>query len=562
MPTYKMAEPAFGDQKLDWLTRQLLHVRGITVEDDIEAFLNPDYEARHDPFLLHDMKLAVTRVLTALKKNEKVTIFSDYDCDGIPGAVILHDFFKAIGYDNFDNYIPHRHYEGFGLSVEAIEKIQSGDSKLVITIDCGTSDFEAVEKANELGIDVIITDHHETKDQLPKAVAVVNPKIGDTYPFTGLCGAGVVFKLVEALIAEGDFELKTGWEKWWLDMVGIATIADMVPLVDENRIFAKYGLEVLRKSRRPGLQHLLRKNRLNQRLITEDDVGFTLGPRINAASRMDDPEHAFQMLATADEGEAGARVDHLERLNNERKGLVAAMTKELKKRLNEMIELPPVIVLGNPGWRPSLVGLSANALSEELNRPVFLWGRDGNGVFKGSCRSEGRTSVVTLMEAAKDLFIEYGGHHMSGGFSVHERHIFSLPQKLSDAFSALGESVMYEEQMIIDAELTLDAVNNELIKTLKALAPFGSGNTKPLFAFQGVVPSSVENFGKTKEHLKLILPRTDDRLEAIAFFKQPQSFTHVPKAGEPMTLLAHVEESFFMNRRQVRLRVVDILEKL
>lgn len=562
MPIYRVAEPVLGDKKLDRLTRQLLHTRGIKTEAEIESFLHPDYETRHDPFLLHDMAEAVDRVLEAIAKKERVTIFSDYDCDGIPGAVVLHDFFKAVGFTNFDNYIPHRHYEGFGLSIEAVEKIKETGSQLIITIDCGTGDMEAIERAVELGVDVIVTDHHEPKEKLPTAVAIVNPKVGNSYPFSGLCGAGVVFKLVEALIAKGQFNLKTGWEKWWLDMVGVATIADMVPLIDENRIYARYGLEVLRKSRRPGLQKLLRKNRLNQRLITEDDIGFTLGPRINAASRMDDPEDAFFMLSTTDEGDACARVDHLEKLNNERKGLVAAMTKELKKRVSEMVELPPVLVLGDPGWRPSLVGLSANALSDEFSRPVFLWGRDGNGVFKGSCRSEGKTSVVTLMDSIKEVFIEYGGHHMSGGFSVHEQQIFSLPQRLSQAFVELGETVNYQEEITIDAELSLTNVNNELLQVLRSLAPFGVGNPKPLFVFKDVVPAKVENFGKSKEHLKLILPRTDDNLEAIAFFKQPQSFTKLPKAGESITLLAHVEESYFMNRRQVRLRIVDVLEKL
>lgn len=560
MSTYRLADQ---DSITVDLKRKLLGNRGVLSEEDQTAFLNPDYDAgRHDPFLLHDMEAAVVRIQHAIAQGEQVTIFSDYDCDGIPGAVVLHDFFRAIGFTDFDNYIPHRHYEGFGLSVEAIKKIHERGSKLVITIDCGTGDIEAVAHAKKLGLDVIITDHHEPKDELPAAVAVVNPKVGDTYPFTGLCGAGVIFKLVEALIASGEFSLKPGWEKWWLDMVGVATIADMVPLIDENRIFARYGLDVLRKSRRPGLQHLLRKNRLNQRLLTEDDIGFTLGPRINAASRMDDPEDAFNLLATTDEAEAGAQADHLERLNNERKGLVAAMTKELKKRINDMVEVPAVVVLGNPAWRPSLVGLSANALSDELRRPVFLWGRDGNGVIKGSCRSEGRTSVVTLMDTVQESFLEYGGHHMSGGFSVHEDQIFSLPQRLNEAFAELGSLAEHEEELLIDSELTLSAVNDELLGILRDLAPFGMGNPKPLFVFRDIVPAEVSVFGKTKEHVKLILPRTEGKLEAIAFFKQPHSFQHTPKPGEPMTLVAHVEESFFMNRRQVRLRIIDILTKL
>ncbi|MCA9366043.1 single-stranded-DNA-specific exonuclease RecJ [Candidatus Kaiserbacteria bacterium] len=560
MPQYRLADelPDTSDLK-----KKLLHHRGHTTPAEQQRFLSPNYDTdRHDPFLLHNMELATARILQAIKDGEKITIFSDYDCDGIPGAVVLHDFFQAILFTNFDNYIPHRHYEGFGLSTEAVEKLAASGTKLIITIDCGTSDIEAVARASEFGIDVIITDHHEPKEELPPAVAVVNPKIGDTYPFKELCGAGVVYKLIEALLERGEFKLTSGFEKWWLDMVGVATVADMVPLVGENRVFARYGLEVLRKSRRPGLHQLLRKNRLDQRRLTEDDVGFTLGPRINAASRMDDPEDAFRMLATNDETEAGGRVEHLERLNSERKGLVAAMTKELKKRVDGMSELPSVIVLGNPAWRPSLVGLSASSLAGEFGRPVFLWGRDGNGVIKGSCRSEGKTSVITLMDTVGDSFIEHGGHHMSGGFSVHEEQLFSLPQRLNAAFAELGNEAQYDEEVVVDAALSLDAIGPELLTTLKELAPFGVGNEKPLFAFVDVVPAEVAMFGKTKEHVKLVLPRLRDRLEAIAFFKTPNAFSYQPKVGEPITILAHVEESYFMNRHQVRLRIVDVLRNL
>lgn len=561
MPKYRLADQAPLQEGGNRLQRQLLHARGVIEQKDIEAFLSPDYVLHlYDPFLLHDMEKAVVRILEAIKNNEKITIFSDYDCDGIPGAVVLHDFFKTIGYTNFTNYIPHRHYEGFGLSVDAVEKLVAEGTQLIVTIDCGTSDIEAVDVATRAGVGVIITDHHEPKADLPKAVAIVNPKLGKTYPFDGLCGAGVVFKLVVALIERGDFDIKPGWEKWWLDMVGIATISDMVPLVDENRIFATYGLQVLRKSRRPGLQHLLKKAGANQRYLTEDDIGFTIGPRINAASRMDTPEDAFLMLATEDEAEAGERVRHLEGLNNERKGLVASMTKEIHKRLKNITEVPDVFVLGNPQWRPALVGLAANKIAEEYNRPAFLWGKDGNGVIKGSCRSNGTTSVVKIMEAIADDFLEYGGHHMSGGFSVKEDSIFSLPERLNTAFVELGSAAATDVELVIDAYLDLEEVDGLLFKTLQTLAPYGVGNTKPLFAFKDVVPSNVEMFGKAKEHLKLQFHRAGRPLEAIAFFATPDGFQAEIKKGQKLTLLAHAEESFFMGRMQQRLRIVDVLE--
>lgn len=557
MATYRLLP-----REEDDLLKHLMRARGVEEKDE-QLFLTPDYETgRHDPFLLHDMKPAVKRLLKAIKQGEKIVIFSDYDCDGIPGAVILHDFLRAVGHTNFTNYIPHRHFEGFGLSVSAVEKMAAEGATLIVTIDCGTSDLEAALRAKDLGVDLIITDHHEPKEKLPEAVAVVNPRVGESYPFPHLCGAAVVFKLVEALLVQGDFALKPGQEKWWLDMVALATVGDMVPLVGENRVYASFGLKVLRKSRRPGLQHLFRKAKSSQIHATEDDIGFTLAPRINAASRMDSPEDAFSMLSESDIGAASGHAEHLEKLNNERKGVVAAMTKELKRRVEEMIEVPPVLVLGNPEWRPALVGLCANGLSEQFMRPVFLWGRDGNGVIKGSCRSATPVSVVRLMEASTDHFLEHGGHHASGGFSVKEDSVFHLSEVLNEAFVSLGDKAMANEEVLIDAVLSLDDVNRKLVERLRDLAPFGVGNKKPLFAFPQVSAAEVQIFGKTKEHLKLLFKTSKGSVEAIAFFSSPDQFGVPLEPDKPFTLLAHVEESFFMNRMQLRLRIVDIISTL
>ncbi len=538
------------------LINRLLTLRNI---EDVAAFLAPNYETQlHDPMLLHNMPVAVARIKTAMENNEKITIFSDYDCDGIPGAVVLHDYFKAVGYENFSNYIPHRHYEGFGLNTKAIDTLAEQGVTLVITIDCGTSDVEAIAYAKEKGVDVIVTDHHEPPSQLPEAVAIINPKLG-SYPFTELCGASTVFKLAQALLSSGGHAVPPGREKWWLDMVGIATIADMVPLVGENRVFAHFGLQVLRKSRRPGIQQLLKKLKVDQQYLTEEDIGFTIGPRINAASRMDTPEDAFYMLAATDVVEAGARVDHLEKLNQERKTMVALMTKDLNKRLQHLEEIPKVLVLGNPEWRPSLVGLAANKLAEEHNRPVFLWGKDGNGIFKGSCRSGGGVSVVRLMDACAEVFSEHGGHHFSGGFAVKDEHIFTFGERLNAALLELGESAAVVEGVIIDEVLKLDDVTHSLVKDLALLAPYGTGNRKPLFAFHNVTPRKVEQFGKAQEHLKMIFETSGGQLEAIAFFAKSEDFEKNPEEHTAFTLIAHVEQSYFMGRQQIRLRVVDVI---
>jgi single-stranded-DNA-specific exonuclease len=541
------------------LTNLLLYRRGITDAEEASRFLAPNYEEHlHSALLLNDIEAACTRIEQAITAGQRIAIFSDYDCDGIPGAVVLNDFFSAIGHENLTTYIPHRHYEGFGLSTDAIDKLKADDVDVIITIDCGTSNVSEVAHANELGIDVIITDHHEPEEVLPAAVAVVNPKLG-AYPFPDLCGAAVAFKLAQALLDRNDFAISPGQEKWWLDMVGLATIADMVPLVGENRVLAHYGLMVLRKSRRPGLQQLLKKARADQRYLTEDDVGFTIGPRVNAASRMDSPEDALVLLVEKDVEKASERVEHLEGLNQQRKTMVAQMTKDLHKRLQELDGMPSVLVMGNPEWRPSLVGLAASKLAEEHHRPVFLWGKDGNGVFKGSCRSGGTASVVTLMQAVPELFLEYGGHHASGGFSVKDEHIFTFGERLAAAMDELGERAIVKEPVDIDIELTLEEVTPLLIKDLARLAPYGAGHRKPLIAFPAVVPSEVQLFGKGKEHTKLLFPTESGRLEAIAFFQTPTDFTRVPEAEQSCTLIGHVEQSFFMGRMQTRIRIVDIL---
>jgi len=541
------------------LLNQLLRSRGVCTTEQAQAFVRPDYDSQlHSPFLLHDMEQACVRIATAIKSKEQIAIFSDYDCDGIPGAVVLYDFFTAVGHAAFQNYIPHRHYEGFGLSNTAIDTLAAAGVTLIITIDCGTANVSEVAYAQTKGIDVIVTDHHEPEETLPAAVAVVNPKLGE-YPFTDLCGAAVAFKLAKAMLERNAYDVPPGWEKWWLDMVGVATIADMVPLLGENRVFAHYGLQVLRKSRRPGLQQLLKKAKVSQQYLTEDDIGFTIGPRINAASRMDTPEDAFYMLSEPDVVKASERVNHLADLNTKRKSMVAQMTKELHKRLEQVEDLPRVLVFGNPDWRPSLVGLAASKLAEEYNRPAFIWGADGNGVYKGSCRSGGDMSVVALMNAASDVFLEYGGHHVAGGFAVNDADIFTFGEKLNTAMKQLGNEAIVAEPVLIDAEISLDEVNPFLIKQLNQLAPFGMGNKKPLFAFKNVSPTSVEAFGKTKEHTKIMFGTENGQLEAIAFFQLPEGFSVEPRVDVPHTLIGHVEQSFFMGRLQTRVRIIDIL---
>ncbi len=551
--------------------QSLLHSRGIVDSDTAERFLNPNYaEHLHDPYLLKGMDKTVKRILKAIKDDEKIGIFSDYDADGIPGAVVLHDFFKKIGYDNFVNYIPLRNEEGFGLNNDAIANLVEQGVGLIITIDCGITDVEQVEFANEKKIDVIITDHHIPGTKLPKAFAIINPKQkGCEYPEKMLCGSGVIFKVIQGIISKikenGKIEWKEGQEKWLLDMVGLATMSDMVPLTGENRIFSYYGMKVLQKTPRAGLLKLFAFLNINPRTATEDDIAFMITPRINAASRMGIPKDAFLLLSTTDEVEAGMLAEHLNSKNDERKGVVASMIKEVKKKIKDREGngdiMKKVLVFGNPEWKPSLLGLVANSFSDEHDRPTFFWGRNGEseGVLKGSCRAGGNTNIVKLMEKVKEVFVDYGGHKGAGGFSVLQENIHTLEDKLNEAYLELMEEDVLDEAIPVDKKLSLDDVSWDTWSHVEKFAPFGLDNPKPLFLFENIHIDAVKLFGKEKNHLELKSKNSKGKdVTAMAFFSNLDSYGTKLEKGSSINLVATMEKSVFRNFPELRLRIVDI----
>ncbi len=547
------------------LAQTLLKNRGIVTLEASEKFLNPNYERDiYNPFLILGMERAVERILRAIDANEKIIIFGDYDCDGIPGSVVMHDFFKKIGYTNFQNYIPHRNNEGYGLNIPAVEKFAEGGATLMITVDCGITDVAEVARANELGIETIITDHHLPQEILPPAYAILNSKqVGDTYPDNMLCGAGVAWKLVSALLARrGEtWGVPVGWEKWLLDMAGLSTIADMVPLQNENRALAYFGLKVLRKSRRLGLKKLFAKMDMNQANIVEDDVGFMIGPRINAASRMGTPMDAFRLLASTDEKEAEELAEHLAHLNDTRKGYVASMVKDAKKHIDTRIlsdELRDIIVIGNPSWKPGLAGLVASNIVETYSRTTFVWGRTDDGRIKGSCRSDGTVNVVELMTTVRaGVFIDVGGHAQSGGFSVTFDSVHTLEDELVSVYQKVRREKVEQEQFV-DATLTLTEVNFATWKIIEQFAPFGVGNPKPVFLFENVRVAEVRKFGKEQAHLELGFENS--RVKAIAFFAEEKKYKEV-REGETIDLIATMELNTFRGKRELRLRIVRVLKK-
>ncbi len=549
-------------EKYGELLQTLLKNRGIEKEIDAEIFLNPDYERDfYDPFLMKDMEKACVRIFEAIEAQEKIIIYADYDCDGIPGAVIIHDLLEKIGYKNYGIYIPQRNSEGYGLNMSAIKDFTKNEVRLLITIDLGITAVDEVAQAKVDGIDVIITDHHISHENIPHAYAILNPKV-DNYPEKILCGAGVVFKLVQGFIKKyGEyFKIKNGWEKWMLDMAGLATLSDMVPLTGENRAFASFGVKVLRKSPRVGLQKLLAQMKIDQRYLSEDDIGFMVAPRLNAASRMDDPIHAYELLSTADERKAGALALHLSKINDERKLIVAGIMREVKKKF-EKREMKEVIVIGNPSWRVGVLGLVAGKLSDEYKKTVFVWGKDENDCIKGSCRSNGSVSIVELMTEVSDFFIEFGGHEFAGGFSVLNEKIHFLEEALLDSYNKVNRKIeKKDEEADIIGDLSLLSMKNW--REIEKLAPFGLGNPKPVFLFPKIKIENIKKFGKngSGEHLEITFSDMNkNKAKGISFFSNNDSFDIPIIEEKSVDLLATFDLSRFRGEEELRLRIVDIL---
>jgi len=541
----------------------LLTNRGIK-SGDREKFLNPSYEdGLYDPFLMKDMERAVVRIFEAIEGKEKILIYSDYDCDGIPASVIMHDFFQKIGYENFSIYIPDRHDEGYGLHLDAIDQFIETDIKLLITFDLGITAVEEVARAQAAGIDVIITDHHLPQEEIPRAYAILNPKqTGCDYPDKMLCGAGVAFKLIQALIKKyGEYwKINNGWEKWLLDMAGVATLSDQVPLLDENRVLAYYGLKVLRKGHRMGLVELFKKAGVDITKLSEEDITFTLTPRINAASRMADPMKAYEMLSTTNPSEARTLSDHLVKINDERKIMVAHIMKDVKNVLKKREE-KSLIVIGNPAWRIGILGLIASKITEEYKKPVFVWGNDGNGDIRGSCRGWGGINLVEIMASLpENSLIEFGGHKNAGGFSVSHEEIHFLEERLLKVFDENTEVVEEIKDYNIDANITIDDVTTNNYSVIEKLAPFGAGNPKPTFLFKGLKIFAIKEFGKEKNHLELAFKNSrGGQIKAISFFKTRNSFEPMLEEGESINLVATFEKNNFGGRSELRLRIVDIV---
>ncbi|HHY38248.1 MAG TPA: single-stranded-DNA-specific exonuclease RecJ [Clostridia bacterium] len=520
-----LAERIAGDLNISRITANLLIRRGVQSPEEGRAFLYPDLNDLHDPFLLRDMDVAVRRLARALETGEGIAVYGDYDVDGLAATALLHSALLKTGV-NPHHYIPDRLQEGYGLNRSALESIAEKGVTLVITVDCGISAALEVEYASALGMDVIILDHHRPPEELPQAAAVVDPwRKGCAYPFKYLSGCGVAFEFVRALLARGILpshpsspEIPSRACEEYLDLVALATIADMVPMVGKNRILTKFGLGVLRDTPRTGLRVLLEESGFEpgRDTLNECHVGFVLAPRLNAAGRLGEVDTALRLLITDDRTEAKSLAERLTFLNSLRQKEESLVMEQALEMLEYEVlgkGVPPAVVLSDSKWHPGVIGIAASKLVELLWRPTVLISTR-TGVGRGSARSIPGLDIFAALSHCREFFSRFGGHAQAAGFDMDPERIPGFRK----AFQEIAASAVTEDLLCpaiqLEGEITLQDLDLKTVTEIGLLAPFGVDNPEPAFMLSGVMCRSARGVGVNGDHLKLDLP---GGLSAIAF---------------------------------------------
>lgn len=509
------------EQIVDLLTTELaipsvhakiLVSRGITEPEEAKAFLHMDASAIHDPFLLYDMDKAVELIQQAVSQNKKIAVYGDYDADGVTSIAVLKTALERLGADVFF-VIPDRFEHGYGPNSELFGMIYEQGASLLITVDNGVSGIDEVAYAKSLGMDIIITDHHEAGEQWPEADAIIHPRHPDgAYPYPDLAGVGVAFKLACALLGEVPQDL--------LELVAIGTVADLVPLRGENRYFVKCGLERMRVSKRPGIQALAKVAATEQSQLTEESLGFMIGPRINAAGRLGDAAPAVDLLTTEEATVATSLANQLDALNKERQALVSEMTKEAEALIDQLHgnEVPSVFVIAQEGWNTGVVGIVASRLTEKYYRPSVVLSIDPeSGMAKGSARSIEGFHMYEELAKNNRILPSFGGHPMAAGMSLEAADIRQLRENLNEQAEASLTAEQLVPKMAIDVPLSLDEIDIGVLESMDRLRPFGMGFEKPVYMIEGVKAESIRKIGAARNHLKLDLVGDGGSLDAIGF---------------------------------------------
>jgi len=567
----------------------LFAARGLGTDEDIKNFLDPQYADHHDPFLMRDMDRAVARIERAMKSDEQITVYADYDADAVTAAAVLLRFFQQLDYKNVDYYIPDRFTEGYGMNTEAVRILFDRGSKLIITVDCGINAFESVLTANELGLDVIITDHHQLTAGIPAAVAVVNPhRPDDSYPFKHLTGVGVAFKLVQALIksppplssplkptpkastllgdpgkgeefpsleGRGSGRVMNGFEKWLLDLVAIGTIADCQSLLGENRILVKWGMYVMQKTRWIGLRKLMKMAEIDGQEIDSYKIGFIIAPRINAAGRMEHADAALKLLLTDDESEAETLALNLDQLNKHRQEQTERILSEAREQMI-LLGDQKILVAAGEGWHKGIVGLVAGKLTEEFYRPVLVMDKSGQEA-TGSARSVGSFNIIEAIGASHEILVKYGGHPQAAGFTLRTEHIEIFRKNLLDyAETSLSEDDL-SRVLRYDALVTLSQVTDEFIEFISKFEPTGIANPRPKFRIDNLTVKKVSAIGKDSTHLRLFVEQNGAALGCIGF---KQGFWAAKlRAEDKIDVICEPQFNEWNGQKNIQLKIVDLV---
>ncbi|OON97804.1 MAG: single-stranded-DNA-specific exonuclease RecJ [Epulopiscium sp. Nele67-Bin005] len=539
-----------AQQKGNTIVNQILNNRGIDKPNDIDKFLNPSKKHLYDPYLLIDIEKSVNRILTARNNQEHITIYGDYDVDGVTSTSILYMFLSENDFD-VDYYIPNRHTEGYGLNNEAILKI-SDQSKLIITVDTGIAAVDEITYANTLNVDVIVTDHHECQDKLPPAFSIVNPKRPEcTYPCEVLAGVGVVFKLIHALAIKEGIEEQI-WK--YLDIVALGTVADIVPLTDENRVLTYLGFVQMEQTEHVGLNALL--NLVSNKEITAGLIGYQIGPRINAAGRLSDAKIGVRLLISKDTDEVHDLAKQLDEENTKRKQTQRQIGEEVEKYIAKNINLDEtkLIIAVGDGWHHGVVGIVASRIISKYYKPTIIL-RLEDGMYVGSARSIEGFNIFEAIHAQKQYLTRHGGHEMAAGLSLEESQL----QNFIEAIQKYSKDKLTQEiltpSLDIDARVNIANININLYNELQVLEPLGANNPTPLIQVSGMVQSA-KAIGADKATLKLVIQKNYSILSCIGFGMG--HLANYLSEGEPISLVGEISKNEWNGNENLQFQICDI----
>ncbi len=537
------------------LISQVLVARNLRTFDECKRFFRPDMSHFHDPFLFNHMEKVVSRILAAVSEGEKIVVYGDYDVDGITGTVVLLQFLQRLG-ANCSHYIPNRLTDGYGMSVKGIDAIASQKASLVISVDCGITAVEPVAHAQSCGIDTIITDHHEAPAVVPQAFAILNPKMPECpYPFKALAGVGIILKLCHALAVRSSLE-DDAWLDY-IDIVSVGTAADIVPLVDENRVISKLGFQQLSQTKNVGMQHLLALKKLEGKALSTADVVFLIAPCINAAGRLGDQDRGVKLLMTKDPGEAQLFARELVEINRERQALDRFVQEAAEQWVLQNVNLQDdyAIVAGHEDWHVGVIGISASKIVDRFYRPTFLFSYDKDGIARGSARSIKGFHLVEALRECDDLFLSYGGHSAAAGGSMLIENIPTFRKRFNEVVKSRVSQDDLVPRVVSDTEVTIGDLTPKVLNILKQMGPFGPGNMRPVFLCKGLnnrYPPRVVG----KKHLKMVVSTHGQVMDAIAF-NYGDRHTEVSTA-DSFSLAFSLEENVWNGKTSLQMKVKGI----